>query len=122
MGVTPAAAVLAVDAGNSKTDVALVGQDGTVLGSARGGGSSGKGVSGSGLRPSARSSASSGCSSLGKRRASAFRGTPARSPISFSPSRTSMWVASGDRRKAATGSGASTRASSSGWARRRMRL
>jgi N-acetylglucosamine kinase-like BadF-type ATPase len=38
MGVTPAAAVLAVDAGNSKTDVALVGQDGTVLGSARGGG------------------------------------------------------------------------------------
>ncbi len=31
-------AVLAVDAGNSKTDVALVAEDGTVLGSARGGG------------------------------------------------------------------------------------
>ncbi|MCX5210396.1 ATPase [Kitasatospora sp. NBC_00240] len=30
--------VLAIDAGNSKTDVALVGADGTVLGSARGGG------------------------------------------------------------------------------------
>jgi N-acetylglucosamine kinase-like BadF-type ATPase len=38
MGVTPAAAVLAVDAGNSKTDVALVGSDGSVLGAARGGG------------------------------------------------------------------------------------
>ncbi|WP_228975065.1 BadF/BadG/BcrA/BcrD ATPase family protein [Streptomyces sp. DH12] len=38
MGVTPAAAVLAVDAGNSKTDVALVAADGTVLGAARGGG------------------------------------------------------------------------------------
>ncbi|MFP8963723.1 N-acetylglucosamine kinase [Streptomyces nanhaiensis] len=37
MGLTPAA-VLAVDAGNSKTDVALVSADGTVLGSARGGG------------------------------------------------------------------------------------
>ena len=34
MGVT--AAVLAVDAGNSKTDVAVVGDDGEVLGSARG--------------------------------------------------------------------------------------
>ncbi|KUJ69350.1 ATPase [Streptomyces albus subsp. albus] len=33
-----AAAVLAIDAGNSKTDVALVGTDGRVLGSARGGG------------------------------------------------------------------------------------
>ncbi|MFI5533307.1 N-acetylglucosamine kinase [Kitasatospora sp. NPDC051853] len=32
------AGVLAVDAGNSKTDVALVGADGTVLGRARGGG------------------------------------------------------------------------------------
>ncbi|MFP8908022.1 N-acetylglucosamine kinase [Streptomyces atacamensis] len=37
MGLTPAAA-LAVDAGNSKTDVVLVSADGTVLGSARGGG------------------------------------------------------------------------------------
>ncbi|MFF5935722.1 N-acetylglucosamine kinase [Streptomyces sp. NPDC012508] len=36
MGVN--AAFLAVDAGNSKTDVAIVGADGTVLGSARGGG------------------------------------------------------------------------------------
>jgi N-acetylglucosamine kinase-like BadF-type ATPase len=34
----PAAAVLAVDAGNSKTDVAVVGADGSVLGTARGGG------------------------------------------------------------------------------------
>lgn len=36
MGVN--ASVLAVDAGNSKTDVALVGEDGTVLATARGGG------------------------------------------------------------------------------------
>ncbi|TJZ55851.1 ATPase [Streptomyces piniterrae] len=36
MGLTGAA--LAIDAGNSKTDVALVGADGTVLGTARGGG------------------------------------------------------------------------------------
>ncbi|MFS0696227.1 N-acetylglucosamine kinase [Streptomyces nitrosporeus] len=36
MGVN--ASVLAVDAGNSKTDVALIGEDGTVLASARGGG------------------------------------------------------------------------------------
>lgn len=36
MGVT--AAVLAIDAGNSKTDVVLVGDDGSVLGKARGGG------------------------------------------------------------------------------------
>ncbi|MET7377488.1 BadF/BadG/BcrA/BcrD ATPase family protein [Streptomyces sp. NPDC005526] len=36
MGVT--ASVLAVDAGNSKTDVAVVAADGTVLGTARGGG------------------------------------------------------------------------------------
>ncbi|MFE2251673.1 N-acetylglucosamine kinase [Streptomyces lavendulae] len=34
----PAAAVLAVDAGNSKTDVALIGADGTVLGTGRSGG------------------------------------------------------------------------------------
>src|SRR5215510_934410 len=31
------AAVLAIDAGNSKTDVAIVGSDGTVRGTARGG-------------------------------------------------------------------------------------
>ncbi|RPK64634.1 BadF/BadG/BcrA/BcrD ATPase family protein [Streptomyces sp. ADI96-02] len=36
MGVN--VAVVAVDAGNSKTDVALIGQDGTVLSTARGGG------------------------------------------------------------------------------------
>lgn len=36
MGLT--AHVLAIDAGNSKTDVAVIGADGTVLGSARGGG------------------------------------------------------------------------------------
>ncbi len=35
---SPAVAVLAIDAGNSKTDVALVAGDGSVLGSARGGG------------------------------------------------------------------------------------
>ncbi|MBO8193585.1 ATPase [Streptomyces oryzae] len=34
----PAPAVLAIDAGNSKTDVALLGADGSVLGTARGGG------------------------------------------------------------------------------------
>jgi N-acetylglucosamine kinase-like BadF-type ATPase len=34
----PAAAVLALDGGNSKTDVALVGTDGTLIASARGGG------------------------------------------------------------------------------------
>ncbi|MFD6874472.1 MULTISPECIES: N-acetylglucosamine kinase [unclassified Streptomyces] len=39
MGVTPSgAAVLAVDAGNSKTDVALIGADGSVLGTGRSGG------------------------------------------------------------------------------------
>ncbi|MFC7220232.1 N-acetylglucosamine kinase [Streptomyces polyrhachis] len=44
MGVNPRpshcaeAAVLAIDAGNSKTDVALIGADGSVLGAARGGG------------------------------------------------------------------------------------
>ncbi|MGW1464093.1 N-acetylglucosamine kinase [Streptomyces sp. NPDC002308] len=36
MGVNPS--VLAIDAGNSKTDVALIGEDGTVLGTGRGGG------------------------------------------------------------------------------------
>jgi N-acetylglucosamine kinase-like BadF-type ATPase len=36
--VPPAGAVLALDGGNSKTDVALVGTDGTLIASARGGG------------------------------------------------------------------------------------
>jgi len=36
--VSPLPAVLAVDGGNSKVDVALVAADGTVLGAARGGG------------------------------------------------------------------------------------
>ncbi|SCG13296.1 hypothetical protein GA0115260_124631, partial [Streptomyces sp. MnatMP-M27] len=34
----PDRSVLAIDAGNSKTDIALVGEDGSVLGQARGGG------------------------------------------------------------------------------------
>ncbi|MFB7373207.1 N-acetylglucosamine kinase [Streptomyces sp. NPDC056222] len=38
MGVNLNGPLLAIDAGNSKTDVAVVGTDGTVLGSARGGG------------------------------------------------------------------------------------
>ncbi|MER6100006.1 BadF/BadG/BcrA/BcrD ATPase family protein [Streptomyces sp. NPDC001728] len=38
MGVNPDGVLLAIDAGNSKTDVAVVGRDGTVLGAARGGG------------------------------------------------------------------------------------
>ncbi|MFI8767428.1 N-acetylglucosamine kinase [Streptomyces sp. NPDC053792] len=38
MGVKPSGELLAIDAGNSKTDVAVLSQDGTVLGSARGGG------------------------------------------------------------------------------------
>jgi N-acetylglucosamine kinase-like BadF-type ATPase len=37
MSAQPPAAVLAIDAGNSKTDVAIVGADGTVRGTARGG-------------------------------------------------------------------------------------
>lgn len=37
---TAAAAVLAVDAGNSKTDAALIAADGSVLGTGRSGGSS----------------------------------------------------------------------------------
>ncbi|MBO8184209.1 ATPase [Streptomyces sp. DW4-2] len=37
-GPDPVPALLALDAGNSKTDVALLGADGTVLGTARGGG------------------------------------------------------------------------------------
>ena len=36
--VPPAAGILAIDAGNSKTDVALVAEDGTLLATARGGG------------------------------------------------------------------------------------
>ncbi|MFG2642977.1 N-acetylglucosamine kinase [Streptomyces sp. NPDC048370] len=38
MGVNLSGALLAIDAGNSKTDVAVVGADGAVLGTARGGG------------------------------------------------------------------------------------
>ncbi|MDT9685851.1 BadF/BadG/BcrA/BcrD ATPase family protein [Streptomyces sp. TRM76323] len=38
MGVNAVPAVLAIDAGNSKTDAALVGADGSVLGTGRGGG------------------------------------------------------------------------------------
>ncbi|MER7764429.1 BadF/BadG/BcrA/BcrD ATPase family protein [Streptomyces sp. NPDC097619] len=38
VGTTARVAVLAIDAGNSKSDVALLGADGTVLGAARGGG------------------------------------------------------------------------------------
>lgn len=38
MGVNLNGALLAIDAGNSKTDVAVIGTDGRVLGSARGGG------------------------------------------------------------------------------------
>ncbi|WP_079127106.1 N-acetylglucosamine kinase [Streptomyces sp. TP-A0874] len=38
MGLTEVAGVLAIDAGNSKTDVALIGADGGVLATARGGG------------------------------------------------------------------------------------
>jgi N-acetylglucosamine kinase-like BadF-type ATPase len=38
LGSAPEAAVLALDGGNSKTDVALVGTDGTLIASARGGG------------------------------------------------------------------------------------
>jgi N-acetylglucosamine kinase-like BadF-type ATPase len=44
-----AAAVLAIDGGNSKTDVALVGADGSVLGSVRGGGSNHQGVGRDGM-------------------------------------------------------------------------
>jgi N-acetylglucosamine kinase-like BadF-type ATPase len=43
-GRIPAAAVLAIDGGNSKTDVALVAADGSVLGTARGGGSNHQGI------------------------------------------------------------------------------
>jgi N-acetylglucosamine kinase-like BadF-type ATPase len=44
-----AAAVLAIDGGNSKTDVALVGADGSVLASVRGGGSNHQGVGRDGM-------------------------------------------------------------------------
>jgi N-acetylglucosamine kinase-like BadF-type ATPase len=43
------AAVLAIDGGNSKTDVALVGADGSVLASVRGGGSNHQGVGRDGM-------------------------------------------------------------------------
>jgi N-acetylglucosamine kinase-like BadF-type ATPase len=42
--VTEPAAVLAIDGGNSKTDVALVARDGSVLSSVRGGGSNHQGI------------------------------------------------------------------------------
>jgi N-acetylglucosamine kinase-like BadF-type ATPase len=44
-GAVSRAAVLAVDGGNSKTDVALIGTDGSILGVARGGNSNHQGVS-----------------------------------------------------------------------------
>jgi N-acetylglucosamine kinase-like BadF-type ATPase len=43
--VSEVAAVLAIDGGNSKTDVALIGTDGSILGVARGGNSNHQGVS-----------------------------------------------------------------------------
>ena len=52
-------------------------------------------VSGSGLRPSARSSASSGLSASRKRRASARRGTPASAPMVLRPSRSSVRTVAG---------------------------
>jgi N-acetylglucosamine kinase-like BadF-type ATPase len=45
----PAAAVLAIDGGNSKTDVALVSADGSLLASVRGGGSNHQGVGRDGM-------------------------------------------------------------------------
>ncbi len=42
--MTDLAAVLAIDGGNSKTDVALVGSDGTILGAVRGGPSNHQGI------------------------------------------------------------------------------
>ena len=42
--MTEPAAVLAIDGGNSKTDVALVARDGSVLSSVRGGGSNHQGI------------------------------------------------------------------------------
>ena len=52
----------------------------------------GTAVSGSGLRPSARSSASTGLSASRKRRASERRSIPARVPMVFNPSRSSVRV------------------------------
>ena len=71
--------------------------------SLRGGGSHGVAVSGSGLRPSARSSASSGLSASRNRRASDRRGTPASAPMVLRPSRSSVRVGPGGSRSAATG-------------------
>jgi N-acetylglucosamine kinase-like BadF-type ATPase len=42
--VSPLAAVLAIDGGNSKTDVALIGSDGTILSAVRGGPSNHQGI------------------------------------------------------------------------------
>jgi N-acetylglucosamine kinase-like BadF-type ATPase len=47
--VTQTAAVLAIDGGNSKTDVALVATDGSVLSSVRGGGSNHQGIGRDGM-------------------------------------------------------------------------
>jgi N-acetylglucosamine kinase-like BadF-type ATPase len=44
-GAVPRAAVLAIDGGNSKTDVALIGTDGSILGVSRGGNSNHQGIS-----------------------------------------------------------------------------
>ena len=63
--------------------------------SARGGGSTGAAVSGSGLRPSIRSSASTRLSASRNRRASASRGSPANAPMVFRPSRSSVRTVSG---------------------------
>ena len=62
----------------------------------RGGGSHAAAVNGSGFRPSARSSASTGLSASRKRRASARRGTPASAPMVLSPSRSRVRVACGE--------------------------
>ena len=67
----------------------------------------GTAVSGSGLRPSARSSASTGLSASRNRRASSRRSIPASVPMVFSPSRSRVRVASGGNRSAATGRAAS---------------
>ena len=47
--MTGRAAVLAIDGGNSKTDVALIGADGTILGIARGGNSNHQGIGRDGM-------------------------------------------------------------------------
>ena len=43
-GAVSRAAVLAIDGGNSKTDVALIGADGSILGVSRGGNSNHQGI------------------------------------------------------------------------------